>query len=440
MKLHKLIFVTFGMAIGLLAMIAGEAIAQKGHYFPVFSYRTGPYAPNGIVFANGFRDYYNLLNKRDGGINGVPIFTEECETKYNTKLSIECYEKMKTRGEKGPALINPFSTGVTYALIPKAPVDRIPILSMGYGRTAAADGRVFKWIFNFPTTYWSQASAVIRYIGQEEGGLDKLRGKKITHIYHNSAYGKEANPTLEVLSDKFGFKLQLLAVDHPGQEQKATWLQIRRNRPDWVFMSGWGVMNQVAIKEAAAIRFPMDHFIGNWWSGTETDVVPAGKSAIGYKSSTFNGAGTRWQVHKDILKYIYGGDLAEAKANKFGEVLYNRALVNAMFGTEAVRTAMKKYGNKVMNGEQVRWGLENLNVTAARLKELGMENMTRPVQVSCADHETGGPVMIQQWDGKKWNMISDWIPPMRDIVRPMIMKAAAAYAKENNITPRSNCS
>ena len=440
MKLHKLIFVTFGMAIGLLAMIAGEAIAQKGHYFPVFSYRTGPYAPNGIVFANGFRDYYNLLNKRDGGINGVPIFTEECETKYNTKLSIECYEKMKTRGEKGPALINPFSTGVTYALIPKAPVDRIPILSMGYGRTAAADGRVFKWIFNFPTTYWSQASAVIRYIGQQEGGLDKLRGKKITHVYHNSAYGKEANPTLEVLSDKFGFKLQLLAVDHPGQEQKATWLQIRRNRPDWVFMSGWGVMNQVAIKEAAAIRFPMDHFIGNWWSGTETDVVPAGKSAIGYKSSTFNGAGTRWQVHKDILKYIYGGDLAEAKANKFGEVLYNRALVNAMFGTEAVRTAMKKYGNEVMNGEQVRWGLENLNVTAARLKELGMENMTRPVQVSCADHETGGPVMIQQWDGKKWNMISDWIPPMRDIVRPMIMKASAAYAKENNITPRSNCS
>ena len=440
MKLHKLIFVTFGMAVGLLAMIAGEAIAQKGQYFPVFSYRTGPYAPNGIVFANGFRDYYNLLNKRDGGINGVPIFTEECETKYNTKLSIECYEKMKTRGEKGPALINPFSTGVTYALIPKAPVDRIPILSMGYGRTAAADGRVFKWLFNFPTTYWSQASAVIRYIGQQEGGLDKLRGKKITHVYHNSAYGKEANPTLEVLSDKFGFKLQLLAVDHPGQEQKATWLQIRRNRPDWVFMSGWGVMNQVAIKEAAAIRFPMDHFIGNWWSGTETDVVPAGKSAIGYKSSTFNGAGTRWQVHKDILKYIYGGDLAEAKANKFGEVLYNRALVNAMFGTEAVRTAMKKYGNKVMNGEQVRWGLENLNVTAARLKELGMENMTRPVQVSCADHETGGPVMIQQWDGKKWNMISDWIPPMRDIVRPMIMKAAAAYAKENNITPRSNCS
>ncbi len=439
MKLRNLIVATFGIAVGMFAMVAGEAMAQKGHYFPVFSYRTGPYAPNGIVFANGFRDYYNLLNARDGGINGVRIFTEECETKYNTKLSIECYEKMKNRGEVGPVLINPFSTGVTYALIPKAPVDRIPILSMGYGRTAAADGRIFKWIFNFPTTYWSQASAVIRYIGQQEGGLDKLRGKKIAHVYHNSAYGKEANPTLEVLSAKYGFSLQLLAVNHPGQEQRATWLQIRRSRPNWVFMSGWGVMNQVAIKEAAAIRFPMDHFIGNWWSGTETDVVPAGDRAIGYKSSTFNAAGTQWRVHNDIVKYIYGGDRAKAKANKFGEVLYNRALVNAMLGTEAVRTAMKKYGNKAMNGEQVRWGLENLNVTAHRLEELGMGGITRPVRVTCADHEGSGPVMIQQWDGKKWKMISDWITPMRDVVRPMIIKAAAAYAKENNLKPRSNC-
>src|SRR3546814_16310853 len=102
---------------------------------------------------------------------------------------------------------------------------------MGYGRTDASDGRVFPWVFNFPTTYWSQASAVIRYIGQQEGGMDKLKGKKIAHVFHNSPYGKEANPTLEKLADKYGFKLTLLAVDHPGQEQGAPWLQIRPPRP-----------------------------------------------------------------------------------------------------------------------------------------------------------------------------------------------------------------
>ncbi len=436
MKLKTLILAAAGLSAGAMGVIA-DAVAQNDQFMPMLVYRTGPYAPSGIPIANGFRDYYNLINKRDGGINGVQVTMEECETKYNTKLGVECYEKLKNKGSTGASLVNPFSTGITYQLIPKAPVDKVPILSMGYGRTAAADGRVFPWIFNFPTTYWSQAYAFINYVAKQEGGCDKLKGKKIAHVYHNSAYGKEANPTLQVLAKKYGYELVLLAVDHPGQEQKATWLQIRRKRPNWVFMSGWGVINQVAIKEAAAIRFPMDHFVGNWWSGSDADVIPAGKGSIGYKSATFHTAGTATKVHADILKHVYGGDVAKAKANNWGEVLYNRAMVNAMYGTEAIRTAMGKYGNKPMTGEQVRWGLENLDVTEARLGELGMKGMLLPVKVSCADHETGGPIMIQQWDGKAWKVASGWIPTLRDFVRPAIEKAAAAYAKENNITPRS---
>ena len=437
MNIKKLAVTSLGALVGLMGLMAPAAQAQNEQFIPLLTYRTGPYAPSGIPLANGFIDYYNLINERDGGINGVKITYEECETQYNTKLGVECYEKLKNKGPTGPALINPYSTGITYQLIPKAPVDKIPILSMGYGRTAAADGRVFEWVFNFPTTYWSQASALIRYVGQQEGGMDKLKGKKIALIYHNSAYGKEPIPTLEVLSKKHGYDLNLLAVDHPGQEQKATWLQVRKYRPDWIFMWGWGVMNQVAVKEAAAINYPMDHFIGVWWSGTESDVIPAGDGAIGYKSATFHGAGANYPVHDDIIKYVYKGDRKAAEERHFGDVLYNRGIVNAMFGVEAVRTAMEKYGNKPMTGEQVRWGLENLNVTEARLKELGMGGFTKPVMVTCADHESMGPVMIQQWDGKQWKFVSDWIEPMRDVVRPLIEEAAMEYAKENNITPRT---
>ena len=416
---------------GLLA--SSPAVVAQEQFFPMLVYRTGPYAPSGIPVANGFRDYYKMVNKRDGGINGVTITFKECETQYNTKLGVECYEKLK----KGATLFNPFSTGITYQLIPKASVDKVPILSMGYGRTAAADGRVFPWVFNFPTTYWSQASAFIRYVGQQEGGMDNLKGLKIAHVYHNSAYGKEANPTLKVLAEKYGYELTLLAVDHPGQEQKATWLQVRRLKPDWVFMSGWGVMNSVAIKEAAIIKYPMDRFVGNWWSGSDADVIPAGAGSVGYKSATFHSPESNFGVHADILKYVYNGDMEKAKANSFGEVLYNRTIVNAMFGVEAVRTAQAKFGNRTMTGKEVRWGLENLDITAARLKELGMEDFTLPIKVSCLDHETGGPIRIQQWDGSKWSFVSDWISPIRDVVRPMIEKAAKAYAMENNITPQS---
>src|SRR5678815_9476 len=98
--------------------------------------------------------------------------------RYKTDLGVECYEKLKKKGPTGAVVVNPWSTGITYQLIPKASVDKVVIHSMGYGMTAAADGRWFPWVFNFPMTYWSQASAVVKYIGQREGGLDKLKGKK----------------------------------------------------------------------------------------------------------------------------------------------------------------------------------------------------------------------------------------------------------------------
>jgi branched-chain amino acid transport system substrate-binding protein len=437
MKFRTLFLGLVGATVGVTGIAGMKAALADEQFIPMLVYRTGPYAPSGIPVANGFRDYYTLVNKRDGGINGVKITFEECETQYDTKQGVECYEKLKGHPPTGASLVNPYSTGITYQLIPKAPVDKVPILSMGYGRTSAADGRVFEWVFNFPTTYWSQASAFVKYVAHEVGGYEKLKDKKIAHIYHNSAYGKEANPTLEALAKRYGYKLTLLAVDHPGQEQKATWLQIRRLNPDWIFMSGWGVMNQVAVKEAASNNFPMEKFVGNWWSGTDADVKPAGAGAKGFKSATFHGAGTGFKVHQDIIKHVYGGDAAKAKENNIGEVLYNRGVVNAMFGVEAIRTAMAKFGNKSMTGEQVRWGLENLNMTKARLKELGMEGFTNPVKVSCADHESGGPVLFQQWDGSGWKVISKPLAPMMDIVRPMIEKDAAAYAKENKITPRS---
>ena len=424
MNLKKaLIMVLALLAIGW-PMVALAPAQSKEIFIPLLVYRTGPYAPSGVPSANGFNDYFNLVNERDGGINGVKIVFEECETQYKTDVGVECYEKLKGKGPTGAVVVDPYSTGITYQLIPKAAVDKIVIHSMGYGMTAAADGRWFPYVFNFPTTYWSQASAVIRYIGQKEGGLDKLKGKKIVHIHHNSPYGKEANPTLEILARQLNFELTLLAVDHPGQEQKSTWLQIRRINPSWIFMSGWGVMNQVAIREAAAINFPMDHFIGNWWSASEADVIPAGDGAKGYIGATFHAPGSSFKVHQDIFKYVYDKGKGAGERGRVGEVLYNRTLVNAMFNVEGIRTAMAKFGNKPLTGEQVRWGYEHLNITDKRLEELGMKGFTHPVKVTCEDHEGSGPVMFEQWDGKKWNVVSDWVPVMRDVVRPKLEAAA----------------
>ena len=363
---------------------------------------------------------------------------EECETAYNTDRGVECYERLKDRGPTGASILNPISIGVAYALIERATADKIPILTMGYGRTDASDGRVFPYVFTMPDTYWSQASVLVEYVGQEEGGMDKLKGKKIALVYHDSAYGKEPIPTLQKLAAMYAYQLHLFPITDPGLEQKATWLKIGRQlRPDWVFLWSTGVMTPTAIKEAAAVGYPMDHLIGNWWSGAEHDVEPAGPAAAGYKSATFSAPGTGFPVFDDLFKYVYDKGLGAGKRDQVGDGIYNRYLINAVLVVEAIRTAQRLYGAKPLTGEQIRDGLENLDLSAERLKELGLDGFTPPIKVSCADHEGTHAIRIQQWDGKKFSFVSDWIMPLKEVVRPMIEASAAQYGKEKGITPRS---
>ena len=412
-------------------MAAGPAMADL--VFPSLSYRTGPYAAGGIPFADGYADYFTLLNERDGGIGGVMAKVLECETGYNTEKGVECYEA--TKGE-GALIYQPLSTGITYQLIPKATADDIPIHSMGYGRTSAANGDVFSHVFNYPANYWNGASGVVNYLLEINGG--DIKGKKLALVYHNSAYGKEPIRTLEELSKKHGFELITLPVDHPGQEQKSQWLQIRRDKPDYVTMWGWGVMNQVAIQEAANIRFPMENFIGVWWSGAEHDVLPAGDAANGYKAVTFHNVGRDFPVFADIQKYVVDTGKAAGAGDQIGNVLYNRGLYAAMLAAEAARTAQEIHGTKAITAGQMRDGMEGLSITEARMTELGMPNFGPSFDVSCANHGGPGLVGVTQWDAasKTWSMISDFKPTDAEVIDALIAEDSAAYAKENNIEPQ----
>ncbi len=421
------------------AALAGPALAQNEQFIPALVYRTGAYAPNGVPFANAIADYYTLLNERDGGINGVKIVWEECEFGYATDRGVECYERLKNKGPTGAAFVNTFSTGVTFALTEKTAADKIPLLHMGYGRADSRDGSVFPYNFPLLGTYWKAADIAMQYIAKKEGGWDKLKGKKIALVYHDSPYGKEPIALLEQRAKMHGFVNMLLPVTHPGVEQKATWLQIRQNRPDYVLLWGWGVMNSTAIKEAAAVGFPRDKLFGVWWSGAEPDVRPAEGGAKGYNAAMLQHGAGQFGVHAELKKYLYDKGKGVAKWDETGEVLYNRGLVNAMLGVEAIRTAQKKYGNKPLTGEQVRWGIENLELSAARLKELGFEGMLQPLKVSCSDHEGTRAGRIQQWDGAKWVVVSDWYQSDDKVIKPMVDAAAKKYADEKKLTVR-DCS
>ena len=405
-----------------------SAQAQDSVFVPLFTYRTGPYAGSGTPIANGMRDYLTMLNERDGGIGGVKLVLDECETGYDTKKGLECYEAVKP---KNPIVVNPWSTGITLPLIPKAAVDKVPVLSMAYGLSASARGSLFPWVFNPPATYWDGFSEIVNYIGAQEGGLAKLKGKKIGFIYLDAGFGKEPLPLFEQLAKDYGFEAKLYPV--PGaemQNQSAQWLSVRRDRPDYMIMFGWGAMNPTAIKEAAKVNFPMDKFISIWWPGDE-DAKAAGDGAKGFKMLNWHSSSADYKALADINKFVVDkGKSLEAK-EKVGNLLYNRGVYNSMLIAEGIRSAQKITGKKVINGEDMRRGLENINVDAARLKEMGMEGFAAPFKLTCADHNGHLSTFVQQWDGAKWVKVSDWIQPLKANVQPLLDEAAKGYVEKN---------
>jgi branched-chain amino acid transport system substrate-binding protein len=428
------------LALGLAVATAATAVvataqAEDGIYVPLFSYRTGPYSGAGAAIFNGMQDYLTMLDERDGGVGGARLIVEECETGYDTKKGVECYDA--TKG-KNPVIVNPYSTGITLQLIPKAAVDRIPVLSMAYGLSASADGNDFPWVFNPPATYWDGASAFVRHVADAEGGFDKLKGKTIGLVHLDAPYGKEPIPLLEALAKDYGFALKLYPVPpQQMQNQTSLWLDIRRDKPDWIYMQGWGAMNPTALKEAAKIGYPMDHFVGVWWAGGEDDVRPAGADAKGYLALSISAVGQNYPAVQDILKYVVDKGKSQVPSkDKVGEALYNRGMMNGVLIGEAIRAAQQLTGKKQVTGEDVRRGLETLNITEARWKELGLEGFAAPIHLSCADHNGHNGISLTQWDGTKWTKASGWIEPIKDKVLPLIESAAASYVNANAGWPK----
>jgi branched-chain amino acid transport system substrate-binding protein len=426
-------------AIALLALVAGlvgtvpAARAEDTIYVPLFSYRTGPFAASGIPFANGIRDYLTLLNVRDGGIGAVKLTIDECETGYDTKKGIECYEAVKSRN---PVVLTPLSTGIGLAILPRLAVDKVPMLTMAYGLTASAIGELFPWAFNPPDTYWDTAGSMLQYIAGTEGGLDRLSGKTIGYIYLDAPYGKEPIPLLEQLAKTYGYTLKLYPVGTTEmQNQSSQWLNVRRNKPDWMMMFGWGALHPTALKEAAKVNFPMERFISNFWV-SDHDVRAAGDASKGFRQVAFHAAGTAFPAIKDIQTLVIDKHVTDTPKDQPGTVLYNHGIYNAMLIAEAITNAQKISGRKVVTGEDVRRGFEAIDLSVERLKAIGLDGFTDPLKLSCADHNGHGRISVQSWYGAKWVRVAEPTPPMIVVTQPLVEAAAKDYVAKNAGWPK----
>jgi branched-chain amino acid transport system substrate-binding protein len=245
-------------------------------------------------------------------------------------------------------------------------------------------------------------------------------------------------PILDAQAAQYGFAVQHLAVQPPGLDQKATWLRVKVAQPDWVILrSTGGAMTPTALKEAAQVGIPRDKIVGNLVLCSEQSMVPAGEAAIGFICASFLGTGKHFPLIQEMLQYVYARGKGPGPEGDVGTARWNLGVLEGVLTTEAIRRAMRQFGNHPLTGAQVQWGLEHLTLTAASIKALGAEGLFPPLTLSCRDHEGGGSVKFQQWGGTQWTVLTDWMAPDQALVRPLVEAAAAKYAQEKGITPRT---
>lgn len=425
------------VAAGLQTAFAAGA-HEGEQFYPLFTYRTGPYANVGTSIVAGQKDMLDYLNETEGGVNGVLNYMVECETSYDIDKGIECFDRYVGGHQGAPtATITGMSSGLFAATVERNRKHKMPHMTPGGGTATAIDGRFNEYQFSVMFDYWREAQIVVEYIAQRLGGHDKLKDQVIVTLYHDSGYGRETITPMKMLSEQYGFKDVQIPVAHPGIQQEAQWQRIRNEKADWVFFRSWGAMTPVGIKTAKRTGFPVDHIIGDIWATSEDDVRPAGDAAIGYTGVNIFPPGTDYELLKRIKETLYDkgkGDLKEME--RFGTVYYNFGVITSLIYSEVLRTGHTKFGNRPITGEEAKWAYENLDIDQERLEAIGAVGLLAPLKLSRCNHQGESiQAKVIQWAGDGWGS-TDWIEIDTQLFVPIFTAKAEELAKEQGVPKR----
>jgi len=363
-----------------------------------------------VVLCPAQHDYASLVNSK-GGIEGYKVRFLEIDHEYKVPQGMEAYERHKKEGAVSILL---YGTPHTQALTQKLTEDKIPGTSPGFGTAAAADGTKFPYIFPIAASYWSQATAAIKFIRDKFGG--NMQGKKIAYVYYDNPAGREPLPILEELKKIEKFELKTFAVPPPGVEMGAQILDItQRYRADFVISHLFGRSPSVSLKEMKRAGYPLSKMIGFVWASSEADIEAAGGWAVaeGYYTIQFAGVGTEYPVLKEIAA-MYKAQGKESPKEMRSSVLYNRGLMTAALHVEAARRAIKAKGGQMINGEDMKKAFETMS------DYKGLADLAPPLEITPTDHEGGGWVQIFQVKGGKLLKATDWFRSYPEVLAKAI--------------------
>jgi len=404
-------------ALVLAALLVGPAAAQDRTLkfgFPVDYTKVYTFVTEEWI--QGSVDYLQLTNLK-GGVGGYTFEWLVADTGNEPQRGIEAYERFK---RDGATIFNFVSTPVSRAVLPQALKDGNIVLMPFHGRSDVADGSVFKYGFSLGANYWSQAAVITKYIADQHGGNPKSRKIALVHI--DSPFGREPIPVFEALSKRLGFELAMFPYPSPGNEQSATWTQVRRLRPDWVVLWGAGVGQPVSIREAIRSGLPMDRVISVMWVAEKDMQVVGPQQGRGLLRFEAAVPGRDTGVVREILGEVYQkANKGYGKIENVGTTYYMVGIASVAPVVEAVRLARQK-STEPLRPDAIRQALETL-------KDFTAGGAFAPITLSARDHEGGGVGRISQWDGARWVPKTGWYSAYRDVVWEQIRKSSEEFQK-----------
>jgi len=400
------------LAAGLAAVpaLAQQKVITFG--FPVDYTRVYVFVAE--EWTQGMVDYLTLMNLK-GGVGGYTFDWRVVDTGNEPQRGIEAYERFR---REGATIFNFISTPVSNAVAPRAMEDGVILLMPFHGRSDAADGQTFPWLFSLGANYWSQATVIVQHILEAEGG--NLRGKRIGLVHIDSPFGREPIPVLEELSRRLGFEFQSFAFPSPGTEQSATWAQVRRFRPDWVLLWSAGPSQSVGVREAIRNGFPLDRLVSVIWLDEKDMNIVGAAQARGVKRFEAAVPGREHPVVQEILQKVYQeAGKGFGKIENVGSTYYVVGIASVAPVVEAVRIAVERFGEPV-TVDKIRAALEMVS-------NFDLNGLMPPITITPQDHEGGGMGRISQWDGSRWVPVTDWMSAFRDVVWEMVYKSSAQF-------------
>lgn len=415
----------------LLSLVAGPAGAAEGLALTVLTERTGPMAAAGTPLANGLSDYLTMLGRRDGGVGGIPLAVEECETGGEAARALSCYEGATARGSI--ALV-PGNADAALALLPRLAGDRMPLVAAGYGPAAMARGDVLPWAFAPPATVWDSLSVALAYVGQG-GSEDSPQGRSLAYVHRDSPAGREPEPVLRALAAEAGlaFRAYALPDGASAEENTAPWRAVRAADPDYVILDATAGLSGTPLRDAAAAGLPLNRVVVVGWTG-EDDLLRPGAgardlTAKGLRTVTWHAPGDSFPAFDQIDLLVIDAGLSRTPKEENPGPLYNRGVYAGVILAEGIRNGQRLAGRREIDGPEMRRGLEAINLDPVRWKELGLVGFARRIRLTCADHSGRRPLTLQEWTGARWVQVGDDIPPPRERLTPHLDAAVAALAE-----------